>query len=860
MSLAWSTLMRATRYGYSPLYIMRIEGIDTLLMEYVGDAVAPSGYSLEGKLPTDPDRGLVIDRSPQIGPVIDDDKNLPKAHDLTVLLFDTDTTRTLFARPTHFAALTHSMSAIDTSINVTDTTGWPAPATAHIGASAMPIAGRTKDTFVVTRGLYGRSRSYRAGALVTDTPYVWRGRRVELFAVLLGPTERYVQGADILSQACAVWSGYVSARPRRDGTMWRLDARDQVRRLFDPLSVAASGQARFVLGDDAYVDDVDKRTTFHVRIAEIPGAEIVNVQVQPFAAITLPIRRSQLRSLLASALDTAITSALVGTPVWVQVVETARSGGLYRYYRLQIPVTSAAQTLRGYCTVTGAGWGQTLWDVRAEATTLKQATSSTVGVDIPLWQPTRANGAGLAVTLDAVAPSDLPPAGWVLLEDDAGPSYQRYTAITTDPSDARVVHLSLDPTTAPTDADIHALARAEAEGTVGDVSATFLWRMDGQLKDIVRQALTSTGDAVHGAYDTLPKGQGLGLPDIDDASFDAVFGGAFDDLSFDIAAESGTPIAKLLTGILRLSGRALTTRRAADGSAVQIAAVSIGSADGLPVATISDRDLVSSQGRPPVETVDSFGGPQAIEVKCRVVETAKGTGDRTILLQDPHLIDWSGERWQLDIYGVGRSALLAPAWAWALNHFRAGENRQAIVMRVGPQFDVQPGDIVLIDSRDPNLWNYAFGTAGYTGLARAVGAPWPLTHGVQALTVIVDGLGTPGPFAPSLPIVAVAGGATTPTSIDVDDEHLDLLVYAADGESSWKVQAYLPGQDSGEAEYTVSTVTSPGGGVARLTVTAYPSAPAVTLTTAHRLTWCRATEATEAQGRYLHNTDRVQWG
>ena len=49
------------------------------------------------------------------------------------------------------------------------------------------------------------------------------------------------------------------------------------------------------------------------------------------------------------------------------------------------------------------------------------------------------------------------------------------------------------------------------------------------------------------------------------------------------------------------------------------------------------------------------------------------------------------------------------------------------------------------------------------------------------------------------------------------------------------------------------------GGSARLTVSAYPSSPAVTLTTSYRLTWPVATECTEEQDLYLHNTDVVQW-
>ncbi len=854
MSLSWATMMGAVRYGYAPFYLLRIEGIPTLFLEYAGDALAPAGYSLEGgssSVSTDRNRGLVVDRSPRIGGVLDDKTHFPKALDLEVRLLDSAVVRALMVRPSLYTTLTADITAAATTIPVQSTLGWSAVTQLHFGTSCAPYSGSLFTQFLsATRTTYGRSRSYRAGTVVTDKPYVWRGRRVTLFAVLLDPRGRYVQGADILSSACAIWEGSIQERPQRDGVEWVIKCRDQARRLSDPLGVAASGQAVWTVDDDSLLA-VDITTTVAVKIQEVPGATLAEVQVQPFAGAS-PMRKSKMRELIASSLDAAMTDARTGTPVWTQIAQT----GAKRRWALQVPCTSSAYLLRAFCTMTGGGsqwifkWGGT-----TPQGTMKAAVAATTAIDVPLWQEDTVNVASLSVVLDTVAPSDLPSSGWVALDGEGKSDLRRYTSATADTADPRKVLLTLDPASAPTSADIAAL-QSEAEGTQADVSARFLWRDSGLAPDVLRRAITSTGDGVNGAYDTLPKGQGLGLPSIDAPSFATVFDEAFKDLTISPAVDSGSSLQTMFSGLLRLSQRALVTRRAADGSAVNIAAASVGSADtGVPVASITDADLVSVGGRRSIRPTGVFVGPQAIEIVCKTLDGR----DATIEARDPHLVDWTGDHWQLDIYGVDRATLLLPADGWSTAWFRGGENRQVLELDLPPWFDVQSGDVVELALSDPQIWDYATGAPGLSGLGRVLGAQFSLTSLVQTVLVAVDGVMSSGPMAPSISISAIAGGATTPTSIDVPSSWYNLLVRAKGAASSWKVLAYLPGQDSGRAEYTVSTVASPGGGVARLTVTAYPSSPSVTLTTSHRLTWPVVANATTTQNQHLNNTDRVQW-
>lgn len=848
MSEAFATLAKAVRYGYAHGYLVRIEGIGTLPIEYIGDAIAPTNYSL--------DASLIIDGAAKLGPVLDAKKHTPSAHDFQFRLLPTAAVTALLTRPTLYTTITNTLSATDTSMNVEDTTNWSGVSTLHFGTSAAPRTGTTKTTFTMTRGVYGRKRSYKAGTLVTNAPYVWRGRRVELFLVLLDPAGLYVQGADILSRACKMWDGYIQDRPIREGATWLFRCRDQARRLSQPLGVAASGKAVWELGDDGFVANFDTSLVFQVRLVEMPGAELCNVQVQPFVAATPPLYLSQMRTLLASALDGVMTSAQLGTPTWER--ETIYNG-MYRYYLLRVPVTTAASQVRAFASITGGGWGKELFEARGQASSQKQGTHGTVDAAVPIWQVAKVNGASLSVLLEDAAPADLPTSGWVLLESEGATSWRRYTSFTIDSADPRQIRLALDSASVPTPDQIHAIAREDVEGDVAEVTAKFMWRMNGSMPDVMRRAIVSTGDAQHGTYDTLAKGLGLGIPDIDESSFVRVFDGAWKDIDLDIAAEAGSSFETLFSGALRLSQRAVTTRRSADGATVHVAAVNVGSADGQPVATIADDNLVSVGGRKPVRVLEEFAGPQVIDVQCRTIPDGDSSGKPDIVLRDPHLVDWTGEKWDLDVFGVTRDVLYPAAYAWALGWFRGGENRQVIEIDVDPTIDAQVGDIVELDLDDSHGWDYATGTPGYHGLARVLGAQIAPRSLVQTIRVMIDGILAAGPFAPSIPIVAVNGTATAPTSIDVDDDWYNLLVAAKGASSTFKLLAYLPGQDKGRAEYTFTAVSLPGGGVARLTPSAYPSSPTVSLSTSYRFTWPVVANGTTTQNRHLNNTDKVQW-
>ena len=848
MSRPWSELTAAIRYGYSPHYFLVFEGIPTVFCEHAGDAIAPTNFDL--------DASLVIDQTARIGAVIDEETHCSRGFDLNVRLLDSETVREYMQRPSKMTTMSADFAATDTAMSVVSTAGWSFAAGVQIyfGTSCAGISAPEADRFpTVVRSPFGPLRTYKRGTWVTDRPVVWKGRRATLYLSLLDPSGRYVQGTDCLSDACVIWQGHVLARPERDGVLWSIPCRDQVRRLTEPLGVAASGTARWTLDDDYYLM-VDSNTTLTCRIL-VDGVELDHVRVQPFAGRTW-MWRSEIRAAIVSALDAAWSSADVGTPHWQREL-VPRSDGMRVEYRLMLPITSlVADDLRIRVDITGQTAGILRGGLAVGGVVIGTSSYATA-----LVAPAIVDGAALAIDLDDVDGSELPTSGWVQLEGDTTTERRRYVALQVDPIVSTRVHLTLDPTTAPTGSDLQALARDDLAGTLAERSATFLWSDSGTYADVLRRAIASSGEGTNGTFDVLPRGQGLDLT-LDEDSFVSTFDGGFRDLVPELVVNSGTTLEEAVSGILRLSRRALTSRRASDGSGVQIAAISIGSADaGVPVATIADATLVSAQGRAPVRKLHTFKAPQVIACRCKLGAIGPAPAqEASVVFKDDHLAHWTAERWRLDIHGIGRDDLMnGPGFGWATSWFRSGETRQIIEVDVAPWVDAQDGDLVWVDLQDPSLWDFATATPGLLGLARVLGAQVALVSGLQTLTLALDGLLAAGPMCPSLAIAAVNGSATAPTSIDVDESHYDLLVRAKDSESSWSLLAYLPGQDAGRAVYTLGAISLPGGGVCRLAVTSSPSSPTVSLTTSYRLTYPVASACTATQDVHLHISDVCQW-
>ena len=842
MSMSWQAMAAALRYGYSVQYLMRVDSIPTLFVEAEGDAIAPAGYDI--------DASLVVDRSARVGSVPDPSTHLGRGFDLEARLMDTPAVRAYMSGPSAYTVLADDLAHDDTSALVGSTTGLD-EVRIWIDRELVTWSVRDADRFYgLTRGAYGAAVAHGRGTIVTDAPTSWEELRVELWAVLIDPLGRYVQGSDILSQASMLWAGEVSTRPEFTGSEWAFSVRDQVRRLSQRLGVAASGTVVQEINDDA-LWPVDEATAITIDLTDGVGILIFSAQVRPFTGQPARLRASQMRQLIADALAAA-TSSVTEVLSWRWQLAESTAPDVRRIWALYVTIDTGAAFTFGFNEARVTGGRGTIWGTGGMVL-LPDVPSA---VDTGLRADTYAIGVSLALVLDE-HDGAIPTAGVIAIEGSGRVDYKRFIDATPDPANAARLNLTLAPSDRLGPRDMW----AASEGERAELSGRIMWADSGTLPDILRRAIVSTGLGTGGVWDTLPAGQGLALPSMDADSFDAVFGGVFDGIQMDLVIDAGTSLDEAVGDILRLSRRAIITRPSTDGSAVEVAAINIGTADSLTSsAIVTDADLVSSPGRRPVRATALWGRPQVITCKCKQVPVGVDEpADALIIYTDVSRRRKNPTAWKLELNGVSREDILAPGEAWATGWFRASQNYQVLEVDVVPWSARRAGETVRLELYDPTAWDYARAVPEISAWALVLGTQMDLTTQVVTMTVVIDGMGGSKPMSPSLPIVAVNGGATTPTSIDVDEEYYDLLVSAKDGQSTWQMLAYRPGYDYGHAAYTFTTVTLPGGGVARLTVTGLP-ALTVSLTTDFRLTFPVSDDCTEWQSFHLHNTDRAQWG
>ena len=854
-------LAAALPYGCSIWYAVRIQGVTTWHLEESGDATAPAGYTL--------DASLVMEGAPRLGGVVDPRSHLGAAFDFVFSFADSASVRALFSRPTLVTTLTAACSATDTSISF-DTTGWPAAGVLHINDEAIPYTGVTGTAATgCTRGDYGLASAHVAGAVVANGPRYWVGRRVDLIAVQMDGTGRYTSGG-----AVTVWTGRVVARPVRGSVTWDLQARSLDRRLTETLGTAAEGMAWWDIDDDALVS-FDPAALVSAQVHEVVNDlgvsawhTIETCVLQPWAAMTSPVRASALREALRVAWDAYSHAVGIGSGQWAASLDATgmlRTYAFTFYYAAQFVSGHDTAQLIVHTTVDGQS-PLTLARVAVVGSTdaYQGQTVSEGGqwVEMGLRQPATVRGASLSVTLTDTAPSELPASGWVRLGDKDGAEFYRYLSHSTDPVVSSRVHLQLDPATQP---DITALGLLDAsEAGRVELDVTFLWRAQGSVADVMRQMLLSRkGDLANGAFDVIGPGGGYGLDeaDVDTDSFDRVFDGALASLSCDLAIDGQVSFQRVFGDLLRLSNRAVMVVDSDTGP--KVTAINLGPPDGPAVASFTDADLAWSSESPTAPVRPSSQREQVpgrIEVSAIPGTQAPGSPDPVpLVVRNVEGPEFGGDAWSLKLYGFGTSALVGPAFAWGRAYFVAAETRQVVEIDVSPAVRVKAGDIVSLELEDPTLWDYATGTPGYAGLARVLGVQTHPLALVRTLTVAIGGMAASGALSPSAEVLAYAGAPDDPSTISVHLDYLAVMQSYLVGVAYFDLQLYVAGFDAaGVVGYRVTAVSS-AGGVCVLSGAMTGTPVSLAGGDVFRLTLPLLEDGNAAQAAYIHSGQAVQW-
>lgn len=855
MADVWAPL----RYGWSHVYWLAIEGVPVVWCERALGKTLPSGYTSESAT-------LVVDQSARVGCMVDRDSGIGSGFPLSFRLIDLragDTGASVadyMIRPTAQTYLTAAETSSDATIGVASLTGLTSPV--WIGRERVTYSGTAGSTLTGctrgTAGLPGTNLAYphAKGAVVTaGAPRYWRGRHVSLYAQAVDQTG-YTPGAAWLSTPVCVWRGVLDAEPQRsgDGDGWDFVARSLDRVLSRPLSgewtgEVVDGEWRFQVAHDGIRVDVYRWTAASAQtytpITIFPLTD-AGYAVGDWISVT------EANAAIVAAYDAASAAAGVAWLGKLKIVQNPVSypanvigKGAYRPL-FELTPNAATKHIQIKVDWFGIQYGETSLSFGAAGIT--ETESHPVGILYhlsPYSLPTSPTSHATVATvrLDEGDPGTLPDAGQITIGD----ATYTYAAHVTTPTGGVVQFRNLKP------AGANVAVAIAAGASVRVVSAD-----TGTLSATALRMLQSSGEAsLRGASDTLPGSMGYGIPSalIGDSVQALLASGWLASLQLHVAL-SADSLEDALGGLLRLSGRALCVVDGPDADA-KIAAIETSAAASGAAVSIGDEHVISYPSRSASQ--HQIESPASVVAKLRAGSEDSGT----IRLVDADRIAAEGaDTATYDVPVASRSPeLLLAVAGWGVSRLVGDSLASVIEIDVVPWLDVRPGDAVDLALTMPELWDWAAGSAGYDGRARCVGREVSLADGVQRLRLLIDGQGAKGGnLCPSTAVVAVAGGATTPATIDIDRAYYAIMAAAIAATSPTRLLYYEPGNGAEALTYYVNaSAATDTGAVCRLTIASYSLPVGGVSTTLGWLSWPATATASAWQTQWMHDADGTRW-
>ncbi len=236
--------------GYSFNFYARIEGLPYIFTE-AATGITSSAYPHHTESAT-----LVISDGTTITQKIERSKGLLASTGLRLGILDPTNALGLFKRPTLKIALGADLAHDGTTATIDQDSGatsdWPsggaATASFYLGKEFVKYGAKATANFSsLTRGNWGPVYEYKSKgpgsfATLSDTPQVWRGRIVEVWAMLLDPFGAPVASDFDDAYTRAVFTGDLQGQPGYDSGVWVLNCSDLIRRLATSTGVTASGK------------------------------------------------------------------------------------------------------------------------------------------------------------------------------------------------------------------------------------------------------------------------------------------------------------------------------------------------------------------------------------------------------------------------------------------------------------------------------------------------------------------------------------------------------------------------------------------------------------------------------------------
>ena len=692
---------------------------------------------------------------------------------------------TLFRQPTLRAKLTSDLDGTATTVSVDSTYGWPSKGSFYLGRERIDYDGTTGTSFLnLSRAIagwphYHPSSTASGYRFATDYPMYWRGRLVTLYEHLVGPDGRALAAtANAVGSYCReLWKGYVDAQPQVDGRQMLLRALPIHRLLAQQLGGTAKGEVQFTREDNSEIHPSNQVVAdYPIYITTSDRIGIVNPEVGD-PAIFAPsgdIYGGLLTTLseYASWVEARAVSAGLGV-VFSSFAVVAREESN--------PLPVVALTLRAedgggnfeplllesFCWFFGPPAVSTI-DVRTDSGYI-QAQRFLFQFDgnaspspwLVVKKELEANG----------APTSWPASGFATLENDEGLELVAYDAIdeAVDP-DGQVLAVRLSQRALMGTTRVNPWAYA--------TRMTVCSGMRGTLADIIRTIATSSGTGDRGAYDTLPFGMGLALPDtwLDVNRF-PLSSQYVDGISDDKAS-----VENIVGGWLALMGFCLSQRQASDGY-VRIEALPTTLELPLTAVAVNPPDVLVGG----TQTERLFETPNVVRIEDSLRQR------RTVsVVRDVPRQQAEGAR---EVAFIAPGISTASAMIYGGKALAMSDGQIAVTLSVRAGLDLRVGDPCKLQLDHPAIWDWQSGAVGTNTPARIIGEHESLGDGSRKLTFLVPGQQVrPRVLCPSARITAVG----TATQLVVDD--------ATGFTSSQRIRVYRRGDDTVFEDRIIATV------------------------------------------------------
>ena len=878
-----------TKYGWGVVYWLRIEGVPVDWIERETTQTLPAGFSQ--------DASLVIDRSSEVGQLVDRDTGLGTGFPLTFHLLDTTTVRTWLKRWAYSAELTVDATPSAATLTVSSAQNWPASGTLWLGIERITYTGTTTAGGVTTsftgctRGTGGslKTAHYASthGGKCTDLPRWWRGRQVRLFASPVDPAG-YMTGTALEDECEEVWRGTIDDGPARVGNLWEFNAQSLDRLLARPLVAPVVGRivdtsAKYPIKKaDEFVCDISGWTGLTAAATMTWGFSVV---VRPFEALTdnALLTTAEQASLFVTAWTAAVAAA-------VNKVGGASNGatylGAFKFFQAPADVKAGGQNnTKVYTAYYKGTWFFSL-RLLSDAGTLKVTATSKVNGK-PFAAPDGGDTWTDPYAQDGWHTLSINSAGHLLSDPvkfGAVPSSLGGITVELDnPADAVPTTGSLvvkgGPTLAYTLSDVTTpgvayfggiSGKAIEPGKLAGQSVEVRFSASGAFALVMRRLLVSSGTAAlrNATYDMLAYGQGYSLDangaadvaavDID--SFGKLANGPMVDLQASVNG-AGESFADLFGGICGLANRAVVSRAdngtTGGGRRVRIGMVSTESGGSDYGITITDADLLTSEGEP-VALIRRRDVPNTI-----VVQLLQGAdeGDKYIARDAPAVAEQGAIEVTFNL-PISAKTISDKVAQWTSSRLAASQTLQAVELQCVPWVgDVEVGDLVRLVLTHYAVWQWSTGTPGYTGQGRVLGVRRRLTDGALTVTVLIDGSTNTRSLSPAAQVSAFAGPAAAPTTIDIPQRfYTHAAKTLSEAAGNIRLDHYQPGggAESGGGYYTISAASDTGA-VCRLTVAAVGGGAVLSTAAASTLTLPATANASTYQAGFAHTLDGSSW-